>query len=262
MDVNESEDPEGLRVFYYLVQDLKALVFSLISLHFKVSLPARVSSCVQSLSSLATDQANLNLPCGQYRKWQLHGNFYGTVHDCIASMVFPQSRALTNPFYFDHSKNYLVGVQERKPCRDMLSRLQGDYRPMNGRCEVEMVAIASKAHRPSPANGADSRMDRDRRDRVLRMSSLECQVTITHLITYLLLCPAAPRHIDICCLLAPSRPIGSFLRFHVLFVIIFLVSTQCRLPVTTLFMIRRRPLSPWIHEAHTRAHQRRRGSLK
>jgi hypothetical protein len=41
VDVNESEDPEGLRVFYYLVQDLKALVFSLISLHFKV--PARLS---------------------------------------------------------------------------------------------------------------------------------------------------------------------------------------------------------------------------
>lgn len=37
VDVTESEDPEGLRVFYYLVQDLKALVFSLISLHFKVS---------------------------------------------------------------------------------------------------------------------------------------------------------------------------------------------------------------------------------
>jgi len=36
VDVNESEDPEGLRVFYYLVQDLRALVFSLISLHFKV----------------------------------------------------------------------------------------------------------------------------------------------------------------------------------------------------------------------------------
>lgn len=36
MDVTESADPEGLRVFYYLVQDLKALVFSLISLHFKV----------------------------------------------------------------------------------------------------------------------------------------------------------------------------------------------------------------------------------
>jgi hypothetical protein len=37
-DVQDSSDPEGLRVFYYLVQDLKALVFSLISLHFKVSL--------------------------------------------------------------------------------------------------------------------------------------------------------------------------------------------------------------------------------
>ena len=34
--MTESDDPEGLRVFYYLVQDLKALVFSLISLHFKV----------------------------------------------------------------------------------------------------------------------------------------------------------------------------------------------------------------------------------
>lgn len=36
IDVNESADPEGLRVFYYLVQDLKALVFSLTSLHFKI----------------------------------------------------------------------------------------------------------------------------------------------------------------------------------------------------------------------------------
>ncbi|KAK9472142.1 Mago nashi domain protein [Dipodascopsis tothii] len=37
-DVQASKNPEGLRVFYYVVQDLKALVFSLISLHFKVSL--------------------------------------------------------------------------------------------------------------------------------------------------------------------------------------------------------------------------------
>ena len=46
VDVTESADPEGLRVFYYLVQDLKALVFSLISLHFKVwtSLPKRSRS--------------------------------------------------------------------------------------------------------------------------------------------------------------------------------------------------------------------------
>jgi len=36
LDVQESKDPEGLRIFYYLVQDLKCLVFSLISLHFKI----------------------------------------------------------------------------------------------------------------------------------------------------------------------------------------------------------------------------------
>ncbi|EPY53560.1 mago-nashi [Schizosaccharomyces cryophilus OY26] len=35
-DVQNSEDPEGLRVFYYLIQDLKALCFSLISLNFKL----------------------------------------------------------------------------------------------------------------------------------------------------------------------------------------------------------------------------------
>ncbi|CED84809.1 mago nashi [Phaffia rhodozyma] len=35
-DVQDSEDPEGLRVFYYLVQDLKCLIFSLIALHFKI----------------------------------------------------------------------------------------------------------------------------------------------------------------------------------------------------------------------------------
>ena len=29
-------DPEGLRSFYYLVQDLKCMVFSLIGLHFKI----------------------------------------------------------------------------------------------------------------------------------------------------------------------------------------------------------------------------------
>ncbi|KAK9383968.1 Mago nashi protein [Kockiozyma suomiensis] len=35
-DVQKSDDPEGLRVFYYLVQDLKALIFSLIALQFKI----------------------------------------------------------------------------------------------------------------------------------------------------------------------------------------------------------------------------------
>ncbi|KAI3659301.1 hypothetical protein MP638_003517 [Amoeboaphelidium occidentale] len=36
MDVNKSKDPDGLRVFYYLVQDLKCFVLSLVSLHFKI----------------------------------------------------------------------------------------------------------------------------------------------------------------------------------------------------------------------------------
>lgn len=39
LDVQESNDPEGLRIFYYLIQDLKCLVFSLITLHFKVRFP-------------------------------------------------------------------------------------------------------------------------------------------------------------------------------------------------------------------------------
>eukprot|EP00922_Rhytidocystis_sp_ex-Travisia-forbesii_P018989 GHVS01028193.1.p1 GENE.GHVS01028193.1~~GHVS01028193.1.p1 ORF type:complete len:149 (+),score=13.87 GHVS01028193.1:113-559(+) len=35
-DVQNSKDSEGLRVFYYLVQDLKCFVFSLIGLHFRI----------------------------------------------------------------------------------------------------------------------------------------------------------------------------------------------------------------------------------
>lgn len=60
MDVTESADPEGLRVFYYLVQDLKALVFSLISLHFKVSL-VQLHHWRNVVSRVAptTDQAHL-----------------------------------------------------------------------------------------------------------------------------------------------------------------------------------------------------------
>lgn len=37
-EIQESDDAEGLRVFHFLVQDLKALVLSLIALHFKVSI--------------------------------------------------------------------------------------------------------------------------------------------------------------------------------------------------------------------------------
>lgn len=36
MDVQDSQDPEGLKTFYFLVQDLKSLTFSLISSQFKV----------------------------------------------------------------------------------------------------------------------------------------------------------------------------------------------------------------------------------
>ncbi|TIB71066.1 hypothetical protein E3Q19_02526, partial [Wallemia mellicola] len=36
VDVQDSDDPQGLRVFYYLIQDIKCLIFSLISLHFKI----------------------------------------------------------------------------------------------------------------------------------------------------------------------------------------------------------------------------------
>jgi len=36
LQVQSSEDPEGLRVFYYVVQDIKCMVFSLIGSHFKI----------------------------------------------------------------------------------------------------------------------------------------------------------------------------------------------------------------------------------
>lgn len=31
-----SRDPEGLKAFYYLVQDLKCMVFTLCQMHFKI----------------------------------------------------------------------------------------------------------------------------------------------------------------------------------------------------------------------------------
>ena len=36
VDIQKSKDPEGLKTFYYLTQDLKCLVLSLITMHFKV----------------------------------------------------------------------------------------------------------------------------------------------------------------------------------------------------------------------------------
>lgn len=35
-EIQATNDPEGLRAFYYLVQDLKCLVFSLVGMHFKI----------------------------------------------------------------------------------------------------------------------------------------------------------------------------------------------------------------------------------
>ncbi|KAJ2813305.1 hypothetical protein H4S07_000790 [Coemansia furcata] len=35
-DIANTKDPEGLRVLYYLIQDFKCLIMSLISLHFKI----------------------------------------------------------------------------------------------------------------------------------------------------------------------------------------------------------------------------------
>lgn len=35
-EIQNCTDPNGLRIFYYLVQDLKCLIFSLISLNFRI----------------------------------------------------------------------------------------------------------------------------------------------------------------------------------------------------------------------------------
>jgi protein mago nashi len=36
VDIQKTSDPKGMAIFYYLTQDLKCLVMSLINLHFKV----------------------------------------------------------------------------------------------------------------------------------------------------------------------------------------------------------------------------------
>merc|ERR1712072_268883 len=36
LEIDSSKNPEGLRIFYYLTQDLKCFIFSLIGLHFKI----------------------------------------------------------------------------------------------------------------------------------------------------------------------------------------------------------------------------------
>ena len=36
MDVKSSDDPNGLSVFYYFIQDIKCMVFSIINMHFRL----------------------------------------------------------------------------------------------------------------------------------------------------------------------------------------------------------------------------------
>ena len=36
LDVKNSKDPSGLEVFYYLMQDIKCMVFSIINMHFRL----------------------------------------------------------------------------------------------------------------------------------------------------------------------------------------------------------------------------------
>jgi Mago nashi protein len=88
VDVTESADPEGLRVFYYLVQDLKALVFSLISLHFKVNWTlATTSPRICSRETSFPDQAYLKqsrlilLRCQEYNVVSSRGNLMGASGD-------------------------------------------------------------------------------------------------------------------------------------------------------------------------------------
>ena len=77
VDVQNSSDPEGLRVFYYLVQDLKALVFSLIALHFKV--------CAASLDRLGCADGDYRL--SRYR-------FVGRRDICGAGRMYNKNPAL------------------------------------------------------------------------------------------------------------------------------------------------------------------------
>lgn len=36
LDVKNSKDPSGLEVFYYLMQDIKCMVFSIINMHYRL----------------------------------------------------------------------------------------------------------------------------------------------------------------------------------------------------------------------------------
>ena len=67
LDVQNSKDTEGLRNFYYLVQDLKCFAFSLITLHTKIK-PIWGGCSDQSFALSASETIPL------YRKYTSLGN--------------------------------------------------------------------------------------------------------------------------------------------------------------------------------------------
>jgi hypothetical protein len=54
--VQKSKDAAGLTVFFYLVQDLKCFVFSLVNLHFRVQ-----SDLILDKADLRNDNVDLSL---------------------------------------------------------------------------------------------------------------------------------------------------------------------------------------------------------
>jgi hypothetical protein len=56
-DVESSQDADGLKIFYFLVQDLRCFVFSLINLHFKARICSAnaLSPCAVLIVPLCAD---------------------------------------------------------------------------------------------------------------------------------------------------------------------------------------------------------------
>ena len=59
-EVQKTKDSEGLTMFFYLVQDLKCLVFSLVNMHFRVHLlRPRSSPSDPTVSTLSSSANNI-----------------------------------------------------------------------------------------------------------------------------------------------------------------------------------------------------------
>ena len=119
LDVQRSKDPSGLRGFYYLVQDLKCLVFSLISLHFKVCLAARVV-----LSQIHTDRQVVALSRSSrfHREW-VPGTESSRPEQCLWRVVYEQMQSCQ--WLQDTGKigNLVCSQQLQRPSQLVVSRL-------------------------------------------------------------------------------------------------------------------------------------------